>query len=151
MAVAPGTGRAHGGTRPARSFQGERRQAETETWSPDTVTATDASAEGAGPPFTEPSEAENWLLWQGQTMTPFATDATAQLMELRKAEALGVFDHHHRCVGNIDANFYDRSRHKNMNAIFLECAHDLLFALASHPPVEQLNFKLRFEDARNFL
>ena len=37
-----------------------------------------------------------------------AADAAAQLMKLRQAEPLGVLDHHHACLGHIDADFDHR-------------------------------------------
>jgi hypothetical protein len=37
-----------------------------------------------------------------------ASDSTAQLMQLGKAEALGVFDQHHSGVRHVHSHFNDR-------------------------------------------
>ena len=42
-----------------------------------------------------------------------APDTPAKLMELRKAESLGIFDQHDRGVGNVDADLNDGRRHQN--------------------------------------
>jgi hypothetical protein len=58
----------------------------TTTFDPDTVTFTEGSAVGAGPPCTLPSAMENVLPWQGHTMTPFWTPATVQPWCVQTAE-----------------------------------------------------------------
>ena len=44
--------------------------------SPDTVMDAGANGAGAGPPVTEPSEIENVLPWQGQTIIASTIEAT---------------------------------------------------------------------------
>ena len=43
-----------------------------------------------------------------------APDASAQLMQLRKPEPLGMLDHHDRRLRNIDTDLDDRCRDKNL-------------------------------------
>ena len=52
-----------------------------------------------------------------------AADATAQLVQLRKAEALGVFDHHQAGIGHIDADFDHGGRHQYMDFVVDESGH----------------------------
>src|SRR5438477_7316449 len=52
------------------------------------------------------------MMWRNQDAMRFlraAADTSAQLMQLRKTEAFRVFDDHHGCVRNVDANFDDGS------------------------------------------
>ena len=42
------------------------------------------------------------------------SDAAAQLMQLRQAEALGVLDDHHRRIRHVDADLHDRGRDENL-------------------------------------
>ena len=44
-----------------------------------------------------------------------APDPPAKLVELRKAEPLGVLDYHHARVGHVDADLYHGSRHEYVN------------------------------------
>src|ERR1700682_2708853 len=59
-----------------------------------------------------------------------AADASAKLMKLREAEALGVLDDHDRGVGDIDADFDDGGGDKDLHFIFAELLHDVVFFVA---------------------
>ena len=49
-----------------------------------------------------------------------AADAPAQLVQLRKSKAVRLFDDHASCVGNVNANFNDSRRRKNLNLVLAE-------------------------------
>ena len=70
-------------------------------------------------------------------------DAAAQLMQLRKPEALGVFDHHQRCIGHIDAHFNHRRGHQHIDVARRERRHGRGFFVGLHPAVQQPYPKLR--------
>ncbi len=63
--------------------------------------------------------------------------APAQLMQLRQSEALGVFHHHHRCVGHVDADLDDGGRYQHVDFAALEAAHDDFFFVGIKPAMEQ--------------
>ena len=46
-----------------------------------------------------------------------ASDAPAQLMQLRKPHALRVLDHHERRVRHVDADLDDRRRHQQLHLV----------------------------------
>jgi hypothetical protein len=46
-----------------------------------------------------------------------APDPAAQLVQLGKAEALGVLDHHQAGVGHIDADLDHRGRHQHLDLV----------------------------------
>src|SRR5205814_5537085 len=57
-----------------------------------------------------------------------AADPATQLMELRQPEALGVFDEHHRRIGDVYAHFDHGGGDEDIYFSIAERAHDL-FAL----------------------
>ncbi len=65
-----------------------------------------------------------------------AADASAELMELGKAEALGVLDDHYGGVGNIDADFDDSGGDENLDFVFAELLHDFVFFFAGEAAVQ---------------
>src|SRR3989304_3068687 len=52
-------------------------------------------------------------------------DPATQLMQLRKAKSLGMFDHHDTCVCYIDSDFYHRRSYQHLNLSFQKVSHDL--------------------------
>ena len=64
-------------------------------------------------------------------------------MELRKAEAVGAFDHHHRRVRDIDADFDDGGRNEDVGFAVAEAAHHFVLLLRRHAPVQQLEPQVR--------
>ena len=70
----------------------------------------------------------------------FATaDAPTKLMQLRQAEALGVLDEHHRCVGNVHADLDDGRRDEDVTSTCAELLHDAVLVGRSHLAVQQVN------------
>ncbi|MNX65117.1 hypothetical protein D3C86_961610 [compost metagenome] len=49
-----------------------------------------------------------------------SADPAAQLVELREAEALGVFDDHHRGIGDVHADLDDRGRDEDVQLAVAE-------------------------------
>ena len=72
-----------------------------------------------------------------------APDAPAQLMQLRQPHALGVFDHHQRGVGHVDADFDDGGGHQQLDFMRLECGHHRLFFVRLQPSVNQADAQFR--------
>ena len=72
-----------------------------------------------------------------------AADASAKLVKLRQAEALGMLDDHHGGVGHIDANFHDGGGNEDLHFIFVEALHDLVFFIAGKPAVQEPELQLR--------
>ena len=63
-----------------------------------------------------------------------ASDAAAQLVQLGDAEAVRVLDHHHRRVGDVDADLDHRRRHQHVHLAAPEPVHaDSLSAGRSWP------------------
>ncbi len=58
-------------------------------------------------------------------------------MQLRQAEAVGVFHNHQRRVRHVDAHLYDRSGHKDFRFAGGKGLHDVVFFLGLHAPVHQ--------------
>ena len=58
-------------------------------------------------------------------------------MQLRQAEPLGVFDHHHGRVRHVDADFDDGRRHEHVNLARRKRAHHAVFRVLLHLPVQQ--------------
>ena len=58
-----------------------------------------------------------WCDQDAMRFLPSASDPAAKLMKLRQAEAIGVFDHHHRCVRNVHADFDDGCGHQDLNLV----------------------------------
>src|SRR5271166_193064 len=63
--------------------------------------------------------------------------ATAELVKLREAKALGVFDDHHAGVGDIDANFDNRGRDQDIDVAALEAPHDDLLFIGVETAVQE--------------
>ena len=72
-----------------------------------------------------------------------AADASAQLVQLGQAEALGVLDHHQAGVGHVDADLDDGGGHQQLQLTRLEGRHDLLLLRRLHASVQQADAQLR--------
>src|SRR5579885_43967 len=72
-----------------------------------------------------------------------ATDATAELVQLRETEALGVLDDHHRGVRHVNADLDDGRRDEYLYLARDEAAHDLFFLRSLHPAVQQSDREVR--------
>ena len=68
-----------------------------------------------------------------------APHAPAQLMQLRKAEAVGVFHYHDRGVRHIHAHLYDRGSHEHLRLVRTESLHNLLLLDAAHSAVQKFD------------
>ena len=66
-----------------------------------------------------------------------AAHASAQLVQLGKAETLGVIDHHDRCVGYVDTDFDDRGGDEDVGFAALETAHGHVLVVRRHAAVQQ--------------
>src|SRR4051794_11061568 len=66
-----------------------------------------------------------------------ASDAPAELVQLRDAVALGVLDEHHRRVGHVDADLDDAGGHEDVGAAGGEGGHGLLLVARAHLPVHE--------------
>ena len=64
------------------------------------------------------------------------TDAAAELVELQQAEAVGVLDHHHRRVGDVDPDLDDRRGHQHLRAARGELGPRRFLLIVRHPPVQ---------------
>ena len=64
-------------------------------------------------------------------------------MKLRKTKTLCMFNQHDSCVGNINANLYDRGRHQDVYFMSLEASHNVFFFCWLHPAVQQSEPRLR--------
>ncbi len=71
-----------------------------------------------------------------------APDAAAQLVQLRQAEALGVFDDHQAGIGHIDADFDHRGRHQHVDFVGDEGRHHRGFFAGLEPAVHQADAQL---------
>src|SRR6266542_2471431 len=67
----------------------------------------------------------------------------AQLMQLRQAEALGVFDQHDRGVRHVHADLDHGRSHQNLNLIRAERPHYALFLGGLHLSVQQADVEFR--------
>ena len=72
-----------------------------------------------------------------------ASNAPTQLMKVRKAEALGMFDDHHRRVLYIDANLDHSSCDEEVDFTALESGHDQLFLIGGETPVQEADAQVR--------
>ena len=70
-----------------------------------------------------------------------ATDASAELMELGEAEALGVFDYHDGGVGDVDADFDDGGGDEDVEFAAFEAGHGDFFVVGGHAAVEEAKFE----------
>src|SRR5215472_16017334 len=65
-----------------------------------------------------------------------ATNASAQLMQLRDSESVRIHDHHHGGVGNVDPDLHDRGRDEYVDLAVREGQHDLVFLDGTQSPVQ---------------
>ncbi len=65
-----------------------------------------------------------------------ASDAPAQLMQLREAEAIGIHDQHDRGVRDIDADFDHRRADENVDVAGFESLHRCFLVSRRHAPVQ---------------
>ena len=72
-----------------------------------------------------------------------SADTSAQLMELRQAEALRILDHHHRGVGDIDADLNHGGAHANVRLARGEGFHHRGLLLRAHAAVEYCDARIR--------
>lgn len=72
-----------------------------------------------------------------------ASYTTAQLMKLRKTEAVGIFDDHDRSIGNIDAHFDDRGRNEHIDLSCAERFHDRTLLFSSKPSMKKSHARRR--------
>ena len=77
------------------------------------------------------------------TLVRAASDAAAQLVQLREAHALGVLDDHERRVRHVDADFDDGGRDQQPDLAVLERAHAALLLLRRHAAVHEADAHLR--------
>ena len=66
-----------------------------------------------------------------------ASDAPAELVELRESESVGVFDNHDGRIGHINAHFDDRGGDKHVYIARFECLHHAFFVGGLHFSVEE--------------
>ena len=74
-----------------------------------------------------------------------AADASAQLVELRETELVGVVDDHRVDVGDVDAVFDDRRRDEHVELALDERLHDRLELALAHLPVPDADARARDE------
>ena len=72
-----------------------------------------------------------------------AAHAPTQLVQLRQAEALGMFHDHYSSVGNVDTDFDDRGRDKHVDLAALKTAHDDFFLVGIEAAMEQADTQTR--------
>src|SRR5713101_2683308 len=75
-----------------------------------------------------------------------AANASAKLMQLRQAEALGMLDDHYGGVGNIDFDYGGGD--EDLDFIFVEALHDVVFFFAGETAVQQAEAQLGKHFAR---
>ena len=68
-----------------------------------------------------------------------AADPTSELVQLRHAKPLGVHDHHHGGVRDVDADLHDRRRDQDIDLAGGEALHDVVLLLRRHPAVQRLD------------
>ena len=73
-------------------------------------------------------------------------DAAAKLVQLREAEALGMFDHHDGGVGNVDADFDDGGGDQHVDLAALEAAHDDFLLVGVEAAMQQADAQARQAD-----
>ena len=66
-----------------------------------------------------------------------AADAAAELVELREAEAVGVFDDHDGGVGDVDADLDDGGGDEGVDEVLAEAFHDVLAGGTVHAAVDE--------------
>src|SRR5713226_5246050 len=80
-----------------------------------------------------------------------AADASAKLVELGKAEALGVLDDHDGGVGDVDADFDDSGGDEDLGFVLAEALHDFFFFIAGEAAVQEAELELGKNFAREAL
>ncbi len=70
-----------------------------------------------------------------------ATDSAAELVELREAEAVGVFDDHGGGVGDVHADFDDRGGDENLDFVAAKLFHDGVLFVVLQAAVQQTDFQ----------
>ena len=68
---------------------------------------------------------------------PAASDAPAQLMQLRQAETVGILDHHERRIRHVDADLDHHRRHQHLHVARRKRRHRRFLFLCGHLPVQQ--------------
>ena len=58
-------------------------------------------------------------------------------MQLRKPHALGVLDHHQRCIGDIDADLDDRGCHQQLEFVGEKPRHDFMLLGGLHAAMNE--------------
>ena len=72
-----------------------------------------------------------------------ASDAAAELMELREPESLRVLDEHHRRVRHVDAHLDHRRRDEQVDLAVAKPAHDVVALFARDAAVQQRDAPVR--------
>ena len=80
-----------------------------------------------------------------------AADASAKLVKLGEAEALGVLDDHDGGVGDVDADFDDGGGDENLRFVFAEALHGFVFFVAGEAAVQETDLELWKNVAREAL
>ena len=80
-----------------------------------------------------------------------ASDAPAELVELRESESVGVFDNHDGRIGHINAHFDDRGGDKHVYIARFECLHHAFFVGGLHFSVEESDGEFGEYFCREFL
>src|SRR6267378_4495977 len=78
-------------------------------------------------------------------------DASAKLVELGEAEALGVLDDHDGGVGDVNADFNDGGGDEDLRLVFAEALHDFFFFVAGEAAVQETELELGKDFAREAL
>ena len=76
---------------------------------------------------------------QAQPGVAAAADAAAQLVQLGDAEPVGVEDHHHGRVGDVDADLDDGGGDEHVDVAGGEGLHHPVLVLGRHPAVQHLD------------
>ena len=66
-----------------------------------------------------------------------ASDASAELVELGETEAVGGFDHHNGCVGDVYADFDDGGGNEDVEVAVVEGGHDGVLLSGGQTSVEE--------------
>ncbi len=90
---------------------------------------------------TRPGRALQWRGVQQKTMRlPFpATDTSAQLMKLSKAETFGMLHHHHGGFRHIHAHLDNGGGHQHCDPATGKTGHDGILLLSLHGAVDESN------------
>src|SRR6185369_13207935 len=95
----------------------------------------------------QPFLGDNGFLIAGQkyaeTLLGATSDTSAQLMKLRQSESLGMFDHHHRRIRNVNADLDHCRRDEDLDVTGDKRAHHLLFFSSLHLAMQQAYRELR--------